>query len=120
MTRSILYIYFPWHQLLSPPPSLLLPLSLSPPLSPLSPLLSQHTREKEYEVLMTGLDPQRFVFGGLEAEFGLWLDAIQERTGAGAGAGASGGCEAEDLTPEQGLVDLVVIEALCRRREGEE
>lgn len=121
----IIYIYFlgPYYIFIfhGTNSSHLLPLSLSPPLSPpspLSPLLSQHTREREYEVLMTGLDPQRFVFGGLEAEFGLWLDAIQERTGAG--AGASGGCEAEDLTPEQGLVDLLVIEALCRRREGEE
>ena len=86
---------------------------------------------------MTGVDSVRFSFGGLQAEFKLWLDAIQGvpgvpgRAGAGAGAGdgdgtgavdgavdgggASGGHEAADLTPEQGLVDLVVIEALCRR-----
>jgi predicted dehydrogenase len=61
--------------------------------------LIQH-RGEGYEVIMTGQEPRRFAFSGLQDEFTLWLDAL------------SGG-RADELSPEQSLQDLLAIEQIC-------
>ena len=55
-----------------------------------------------YEVAFTGRETRHFPFAGLEREFGVWLDAIEA------------GREAEELSPEEGLVDLGIIEDMCQ------
>ena len=62
----------------------------------------QHKAEG-YEVLMTGREPRRFAFEGLQREWDLWLDTMD---------GAGAGVEAGALSPEQGLTDLKIVEAL--------
>ena len=55
-----------------------------------------------YEVTMTGYETQNFGFSGLETEFLTWLDTL----GAGATAAA-------ELAPEEGLIDLKIVEEMC-------
>ncbi len=55
-----------------------------------------------YQVQMTGQEARSFGFHGLELEFTAWLDALQ-RPGEGLAA----------LSPEEGLADLLVVEAMC-------
>jgi len=55
-----------------------------------------------YEVSCTGKETQRFPFKGLEVEFEQWVDSIQN------------GREMKELSPEEGLTDLLVIEEMCR------
>lgn len=54
-----------------------------------------------YTVAMTGRDTQTFPFNGLEEEFIIWLNTI------------TNGEESADLTPEEGLADLLVVEKMC-------
>jgi len=56
-----------------------------------------------YEVSCTGRETQRFPFKGLEVEFELWVDSIQN------------GRAMKELEPEEGLADLLVIEEMCRQ-----
>jgi predicted dehydrogenase len=60
----------------------------------------QH-RGEGYEITMTGCEPKRFPFGGLQAEFSAWLDSI------------STGSVAAELTPEEALCDLIAVEQFC-------
>jgi hypothetical protein len=53
-----------------------------------------------YEVAMTGQETRTFGFRGLELEFTAWLDAIQ-------------GAASAALSPEEGLADLLALEAMC-------
>jgi hypothetical protein len=57
-----------------------------------------------YEVAMTGQETRTFGFRGVELEFVAWLDALQ---------GACQGAASDVLSPEQGLADLRVVEAMC-------
>ena len=62
-----------------------------------------------------------FGFGGLEAEFDLWLGTAvgTEGQGQGQGQGQAGAfAEAAELSPEQALVDLRIVEAMCDNAEG--
>ena len=61
----------------------------------------QHKGEG-WEVAMTGTETRRFPFGGLEAEFEVWLRACEA------------GEEAGELSPEEALTDLIVVENMCR------
>jgi predicted dehydrogenase len=54
-----------------------------------------------YEVAITGQETRIFPFGGLEAEFSLWLDTFTT------------GQPAPELSPEEALADLFVVEAMC-------
>lgn len=54
-----------------------------------------------YEVVMTGEETKAFPFGGLEEEFKIWLDTL-------------GGVEASELSPEEALADLLVVEDMCK------
>lgn len=51
-----------------------------------------------WEVAMTGAETQKFGFGGVETEFKVWLQAISEEV------------EVDELSPEEALKDLLVIE----------
>jgi hypothetical protein len=53
-----------------------------------------------YEVAMTGQETRTFGFHGLELEFVAWLDAFQ-------------GAAPAALSPEEGLADLLAVEAIC-------
>ena len=53
-----------------------------------------------YEVTMTGQETRTFGFRGLELEFVAWLDAFQ-------------GAAPAALSPEEGLADLIAVEAIC-------
>lgn len=53
-----------------------------------------------YELIMTGQDTRTFGFNGLELEFRAWLDTFD-------------GAAAAALSPEEGLADLLVVEAMC-------
>jgi len=59
-----------------------------------------------YEVAFTGLEPRHFPFAGLEREFVVWLDALES------------GRQEESLSPEEGLVDLRIIEDMCQTERG--
>ena len=63
-----------------------------------------------------------FGFGGLEAEFDLWLGTVgteDQGQGQGQGQGQAGAfAEAAELSPEQALVDLRIVEAMCYNAEG--
>jgi hypothetical protein len=54
-----------------------------------------------YEVAMTGQETRTFGFRGLELEFVAWLDAFQR------------GAAPAALSPEEGLADLIAVEAIC-------
>jgi hypothetical protein len=58
------------------------------------------TKGVGYEVAMTGQETRTFGFRGLELEFTAWLDAIQ-------------GAASAALSPEEGLADLLAVEAIC-------
>jgi predicted dehydrogenase len=64
-----------------------------------------------YEVRMTGEETRHFGFDGLQTEFAVWLDSFGiPESDRGASRGVT---EAEDLTPEQALVDLRIVEKMC-------
>lgn len=54
-----------------------------------------------YEVTMTGCESRHFDFGGLQAEFQVWLDTFTT------------GAPAEVLSPEEALKDLLIVEEIC-------
>ncbi len=54
-----------------------------------------------YQVEMTGQETRTFEFRGLELEFTAWLDALEA------------GQELPALSPEEGLADLLAVEAMC-------
>lgn len=58
------------------------------------------TKGVGYKVAMTGQETRTFGFRGLELEFTAWLDAIQ-------------GAASAALSPEEGLADLLAVEAIC-------
>ncbi len=55
-----------------------------------------------YQVEMTGQVTRSFGFCGLELELQAWLDVLH-----------SAGDELAALSPEEGLADLLVVEAMC-------
>lgn len=54
-----------------------------------------------YEVCMTGKDTKFFPFQGLEVEFTQWIETLNT------------GLEYDNLAPEEGLKDLLIIEKIC-------
>ena len=54
-----------------------------------------------YQVEMTGHETRTFDFRGLELEFAAWLDALDAAE------------ELPALSPEEGLADLLAVEAMC-------
>lgn len=58
-----------------------------------------------YSVAMTGQDTRQFKFGGLQAEFTRWLDSFSEGPGRHS--------IIPELTPEESLLDLLVVEKMC-------
>ena len=59
-----------------------------------------------YDVVMTGKDTQRFKFGGLQVEFTRWLDSFSD--------GRSPPIIIPELTPDESLLDLLVVEKMCQ------
>jgi predicted dehydrogenase len=53
-----------------------------------------------YEVKMTGQEPRTFGFHGLQLEFTKWLETLK-------------GSAAAELSPEEGLADLIAVELMC-------
>ena len=57
-----------------------------------------------YEVNMTGMETKRFGFEGLEVEFKIWLETINNNI------------ENPILSPEEALKDLLIVEAMCHTK----
>ena len=65
-----------------------------------------------YEVMMTGMETKHFGFEGLELEFKAWLDSINTDSKKGSGS-ITIITPVPELTPEEALNDLIVIEKMC-------
>jgi predicted dehydrogenase len=74
-----------------------------------------------YEVMMTGMETKHFGFEGLELEFIAWLNSINTDGKKGSSSSYSS-CSSSsitiitpvpELTPEEALNDLIVIEKMC-------
>lgn len=63
-----------------------------------------------YEVMMTGIETKHFGFEGLEIEFKAWLDSITTNDKKGSSCIMT---PVPELTPEEALNDLIVIEKMC-------
>jgi len=69
-----------------------------------------------YEVMMTNMETKRFGFEGLEIEFKAWLNCISNKGGDNNNSSSSGSSSITpvlELTPEEALNDLLVIEKMC-------
>lgn len=69
-----------------------------------------------YQVTMTTNTHQEtrdFPFAGLEDEFKVWLDTLGS-CDDGDGVAGNVAAEAKDLAPEEGLIDLLIVEEMCR------
>ena len=65
-----------------------------------------------YEVMMTDMETRRFGFEGLEVEFKAWLDNISNSMNSSSSSSGSS-VPVLELTPEEALADLLVVEKMC-------
>ena len=71
-----------------------------------------------YEVMMTGMETKHFGFEGLELEFKAWLDSINNDYSKKGSSSIINMTPVPELTPEEALNDLIVIEKMCISRSS--